>query len=178
MDEKDRVFARFKGELPEAAERREQLTIPRPARASGSRVVEVIRVRSTATSKDRPRRIDPHVRAASWDGGFPAKRPAPTLTSAALVAAESVTPVTHVMPAWESAPTPPVVEAAPAQAVDVAVATRREPDRAPKAIRNAPARRVADPFDGDDDGANCLRCGYAIERDRDRRGLTVCLACE
>jgi hypothetical protein len=39
------------------------------------------------------------------------------------------------------------------------------------------ARRVADPFDANDDGANCLRCGYAVEPARERRGLMTCAGC-
>ena len=74
MDDKDRVFARFKDDKPEASDRRELLTIPRRAGATGSRVVEVVHVRSGGAVKDQRRRIDTHVRAASWDGGFPAKR--------------------------------------------------------------------------------------------------------
>ena len=54
MDEKDRVFAHFKGEEPDVTRRHERLTIPRPARASGSRVVEVVRLRSTPAGNDRP----------------------------------------------------------------------------------------------------------------------------
>jgi hypothetical protein len=40
-----------------------------------------------------------------------------------------------------------------------------------------PSRRVADPFDPADDGANCLRCGYVIEPARERRGLMTCAEC-
>ena len=73
MDDKDRVFARFKVDKPDASDRRELLTIPRRAGATGSRVVEVVHVRSGGTAKPRPQRLDTQLRAASWDGGFPAK---------------------------------------------------------------------------------------------------------
>jgi hypothetical protein len=39
------------------------------------------------------------------------------------------------------------------------------------------SRRVADPFDANDEGANCLRCGYVVERARERRGLMTCAEC-
>jgi len=38
-------------------------------------------------------------------------------------------------------------------------------------------RAIADPFNPDDDRANCLRCGYAVEPGREVRGLTTCAAC-
>lgn len=40
-----------------------------------------------------------------------------------------------------------------------------------------PARRFANPFDAGDDGANCMRCGYAIEREREKRGVMTCSEC-
>ena len=180
MDEKDRVFARFKDEQPEAADRHERLTILRPARASGSRVVEVVRLRGTAAGTDRPRRVDTRVRAASWDDGFPAKRPAvagPLVDLAAVGIAESTAPVTHVMPAWQPAPTPSAAEVAPAPSVEPPMAPRRGRGRPRKETRSAPARPIADPFDADDDRANCMRCGYAIDPGRESRGLMTCAPC-
>jgi hypothetical protein len=41
----------------------------------------------------------------------------------------------------------------------------------------APTRRVADPFNASDDGANCMRCGYAVEPAREKRGLMICSEC-
>lgn len=109
MDDKDRVFARFKDDKPEASDRRELLTIPRRAGSTGSRVVEVVHVRSGGAIKDRPRRVDTHVRAVSWAEGFPAKRAvvAPILVESVTV--EAAEPTAHVMPAWE----PAVAEEAP-----------------------------------------------------------------
>jgi len=75
MDDKDRVFARFKNDKPEASDRGELLNVPRRAGAFGSRVVEVVHVRSGGAIKDRSRRVDMHVRAASWDGGFQCTSP-------------------------------------------------------------------------------------------------------
>lgn len=46
MDGKDRVFVRFKDNRREASDRRELLTIPCRAGASGSWVVEVVHARS------------------------------------------------------------------------------------------------------------------------------------
>jgi hypothetical protein len=55
------------------------------------------------------------------------------------------------------------------------------PPRARRArVARVPApeeRRVADPFDAEDDGANCLRCGYLVEPAREKRGLMTCAAC-
>jgi len=54
---------------------------------------------------------------------------------------------------------------------------RRKP-RGPKP--NPPkvtARQFADPFAEDDDGANCIRCGYLVERARETRGLITCAKC-
>jgi len=34
-----------------------------------------------------------------------------------------------------------------------------------------------DPFNSDDDGASCMRCGYLIESSRERRGLMTCAEC-
>lgn len=200
MDDKDRVFARFKDDKPEAPDRRELLTIPRRAGASGSRVVEVVHVRSGGALKDRPRAVHANVRAASWDGGFPAKRPvvAPIFVEPAAV--ESVDPTAHVMPAWEpsaevaSAAAPadepiaalrrgrgrprkhPTLEPGAAE-VDVAVADERTAASHPGPGSATLPRRVADPFDASDTGANCMRCGYAVEAARERRRLMTCEGC-
>ena len=180
MDDIDRVFARFKDDKPEPADRREMLSIPRRNGAGGSRTVEVVHVRSGRGTMDRPQRLDPRVRAASWDGGFQAKQPITTPAAPAPVTVAATTPATHVMPAWEPAATK---EASSdpgslnvAEAPDVAVPRGR--GRARKdAHTTPPARHVADPFDADDDGANCLRCGYAIEPAREKRGLMTCSGC-
>lgn len=180
MDDKDRVFARFKDDKPEASNRRELLTIPRRTGASGSRVVEVVHIRSGGAIKDRPRKIDTYVRAASWDGGFQAKQPVATPLLPAPVAAAATTPTTHVMPAWEPAATKEASLAPGSLKVAEApdVAARHSRGRPRKEVSTPPLpRRVADPFDASDDGANCMRCGYAIEPAREKHGLTTCLAC-
>jgi hypothetical protein len=206
MDDKDRVFARFKDDRPEPADRRETLSIPRRSGAGGSRVVEVVHIRSGGAMRERPQRVTAHVRAASWDGGFPAKRPvvAPIPTEPTNV--EAVTPTAHVMPAWElpvavvvKPPQPVATVVAPARgrgrprkhavrepaAAEVPAAlaeeqiavSRRGSGQPRKTIAGASARRIADPFDADDDLANCMRCGYAIEPEREKRGLMTCSEC-
>jgi hypothetical protein len=58
------------------------------------------------------------------------------------------------------------------------VVARRGRPRIPKAPAPvSTAQRFADPFAADDDGANCLRCGYLVEPARERRGLLTCATC-
>lgn len=180
MDDIDRVFARFKDDKPDQTNRRETLSIPRRNGSGGSRTVEVVHLRSAAGTKDRPPRLDPRVRAASWDGGFEAKKPVAPPVPPAPVTIAATTPTTHVMPAWEPAATKEASSAPgsmnPAEAPDTAA--RRGRGRPRKEVRPTSAsRHVADPFDADDDGANCMRCGYAIEPQREKRGLMTCAGC-
>lgn len=180
MDDIDRVFARFKDGKPEPADRRETLSIPRRSGTGGSRTVEVVHLRSGRGTTDRPQRLDPRVRAASWDGGFQAKRSVAPPVLSAPVTANAITPTTHVMPAWSHAATEEASSApeSPTAAEAPDVAERRRRGRPRKEISTTtPDRHVADPFDADDDGANCLRCGYAIEPAREKSGLMTCLAC-
>lgn len=231
MDDKDHVFARFKDGRPASADRRETLTIPRRAGASGSRSVEVVHVRSGGAVRDRPQRRDQYVRAASWDGGFPTKQAPRASTPTWPAAPEVAQPVTHVMPVWDSAATeahaapaeelvavplrgrgrprkhpvgqPVAAPAAIAHAEEPATQRRgrrrprklvtaaagavpaeepivvagHDPGRPRKQPASAPTRRVADPFDASDDHANCMRCGYAIEPTREKRGLMTCSEC-
>lgn len=180
MDDKDRVFARFKDDKPEPTNRRETLSIPRRNGAGGSRTVEVVHLRSGAGSRDRPQRLDPQVRAASWDDGFSAQRPVETPAPPAPRVAPATMPTTHVMPAWEPAA---AKEASSAPASEKAAgapdATARRGRGRPRKMLSAtpPARHIADPFDANDDGANCIRCGYAIEPAREKRGLMTCAGC-
>ena len=169
MDDKDHVFARFKDDKTTHNDRRETLTIPRRAGASGNRVVEVVYVRSAGALKERPRRVAAHLHAASWDEGFLAKRPLVAPILADPTAVEVPARTAHVMPAWEPATPPPAL----AQLVEV----RRGRGRPRKESNPVPTRHVADPFDASDHGANCMRCGYAIEPARERRGLMTCSEC-
>lgn len=177
MSEIDDVFARFRGDdRPPSADRREVRNIPqRGARAS--RTVDVLHVRSGATGRatGEPRQPSFGMRAAAWEDGFPARK-APQLPSAPPPPADApAEPTIHVMPAWQPASTraegvTPAPETEPARTHRASPAARRQPGA-------SPARRVADPFDANDDRANCLRCGYAVERARERRGLMTCAGC-
>ena len=139
MDDKDRVFANFKDDKPDAPDRRELLSIPRRAGAPGSRVVEVVHVRSGGAMKDGPRRIDTHVRAASWESGFPAKQVVAPLPFVEPGTADMTTPTAHVMPAW--GPTVGAAEGAPPAPVPLpAVAVRRGPGPALQASSHPPAQ--------------------------------------
>ncbi|MBP0465209.1 hypothetical protein J5Y09_14885 [Roseomonas sp. PWR1] len=180
MDDIDRVFARFKDDKPEPTNRRETLNIPRRNGAGGSRTVEVVHVRSGTASRDRPQRMDPQLRAASWDEGFSAQRPVATPAPSAPPAAPATRPKTHVMPAWEPAAAKEASSAPASEKAAVApdATARRGRGRPRKEVRaTPPARHVADPFNPSDDGANCMRCGYAIEPTREKRGLLTCSEC-
>ena len=104
MDDKDYVFARFKSDKP-SADRRETLTIARRDSTPGGRSVEVVHVRSGGAVREKPPRLDAHVRAATWDGGFPTKQTPRASMPIEQTAPETAEPVTHVMPAWEPAAT-------------------------------------------------------------------------
>ena len=64
-----------------------------------------------------------------------------------------------------------------ARAEEPIVVAGHDPGRPRKQPASAPTRRVADPFNACDDGANCMRCGYAIEPAREKRGLLTCSEC-
>jgi hypothetical protein len=79
------------------------------------------------------------------------------------------------MPAWEPTAREAAIE--PAQtAVPVSEPARQAGKRACRGAANE-SRRVADPFDAADEGANCMRCGYLVEPARERRGLMTCAGC-
>jgi hypothetical protein len=80
------------------------------------------------------------------------------------------------MPSWEpTARAPESTEAlAPLEAVPTGVEPPAQRARRP---RVGATQSVADPFDAADDRANCLRCGYAIQPARERRGLMTCAGC-
>ncbi len=177
MDDKDHVFARFRSDKPAAADRRETLSIPRRGSAMGSRAVEVVHVRSTGapTGKGQARRLAVTDRAATWEQGFPVRSAA---QPPAMVDAEPparAEPVTHVMPMWEPVA---VVAEIITPVRDDALPAVAGPDLEPAHPRTRkPAARIADPFDVTDDRANCMRCGYAVEAARDKRGLLTCAGC-
>jgi hypothetical protein len=169
MSEIDRIFSRLGPKKSTPNDKREVLNIPRKGSALGSRTVQVVHVRSGQASagKEAPRRSGAGARSATWEDGFPARAAALPPQADAPAASEQPDPVTHVMPMWA----PTQVEAAPAPA-DAATSEQK-----PATLRGPRAKRVADPFDADDDGANCLRCGYMIDPGRERRGLMTCAAC-
>ncbi|MGG5819033.1 hypothetical protein [Falsiroseomonas sp. HW251] len=178
MSEIDRVFARFRDDKSPTAERREVRTVPQRG-TRGSRTVEVVHVRSGSPGRAPEQAKPPSfgVRAASWDDGFPARDAPPAFPDAPKPAvAAAVAPTFHVMP--PRSPSVPPAEAAPAVPDPEPVApARRGRGRPRKQAGVALARRVADPFDANDDGANCLRCGYLVDPARERRGLMTCAAC-
>jgi hypothetical protein len=181
MSDIDRIFARLGGGQPASIEQRELRHVPRRGGSTGSRVVQVVRLpaRTAADSRNASQRTDLRVRAETWEDGFPAKSapsPSPSLQPvvAGTVDPPVDEPVTHVMPMWERrAREPETMPSAttPAQAA---------PTPAPKRVRRnagGTSRRVADPYDTNDDGSNCMRCGYLIQPARERRGLLTCAEC-
>lgn len=181
MNDIDHAFARFKNEEPVPADQRKTLSIPRRKGGGGVRTVEVVHLRSRGASKDHPQRSDPRVRAASWEGGFPAKSSVVTPDLPAPASVTAITPTTYLMPAWNPGGTEEASPASgsPTAAEEFGVAERRSRGRPRKQVSSShPTRRVADPFDAADDGTNCLRCGYAIEAVREKRGLMTCAGCE
>jgi hypothetical protein len=180
MSEIDHVFARLGGSQSNSTERRELRSIPRRGVATGSRVVEVVRLspRGTTAGHDQAHRPVSKVRAATWDDGFPPKSAqAPSLSPEPVVTV-TLKPVAHVMPMWEPvekggtspSPPPPPLEVPRGQSTEQAAPLSARKPR----IRS---RRVADPFDPADEGANCMRCGYLVEPARERRGLMTCAGC-
>ena len=180
MSEIDHVFARLGGCQSTLTERRELRSIPRRGGATGSRVVEVVRLspRRTTAGHDQAHRPASNVLAATWDDGFPPKSARTPSPCPEPIATVTVKPVAHVMPMWEPAdtagastsPKPAASEGQPSQTAEPAAPL------SPKKPRTR-SRRVADPFDPADEGANCTRCGYLVEPARERRGLMTCAGC-
>lgn len=165
-----RVFARLGGGHPTATEQRELRSVPRRGGAAGSRVVEVVRLptRGSASGRAPSQQPGARVRALTWEDGFPTKAASLPSRSPEPAPNEAVEPVAHVMPAWQ----PSIAE----PAFDPAQGAPPPAERARRKARGA-TRRVANPFDTDDEGANCLRCGYLIQPARERRGLMTCAGC-
>ena len=80
-------------------------------------------------------------------------------------------------PRKQLASEPAAATAGTARAEKAAVLPSHDQGRPRKQPASTPARRVADPFNASDDGANCMRCGYAIEAAREKRGLMTCSEC-
>jgi hypothetical protein len=81
------------------------------------------------------------------------------------------------MPVWA----PPPQRDAAASSIEAKAEVRTDAASADVSampeVSEARTRRFADPFAADDDCANCLRCGYLVEKARDRRGLMTCSEC-
>ena len=184
MSEADRIFPARKGQGSQSLTSGKRLILS-AARRSGpgagkSRVVEVVHVRRDRSrpAEDHPSPAPWSLRAETWPEVLRAKptQPLPP-QDIQPVAPDPAPPVVHVMPMWQPSPPQP----APAMVkpveppVETAVARQRRP-RVPKAPIKAAVRRFANPF-ADNDGANCLRCGYLVEPAREKRGLMTCSAC-
>jgi hypothetical protein len=177
MDDRDHVFARFKDNKPASAERREKLTIPGRGSTSSSRSVEVVHARLSAvsTAKEGARRLRPPATSDRWESGLAVQQATRDRLAVEPDLVQAAKPTIHVMPAWE--PTPVAAEVASSTGAE-ALVVEAVPviDKGSRRTGKA-RRRVADPFDPADDGANCLHCGYVIERARDKRGLVTCVGC-
>lgn len=179
MSDIDRVFARLGGRQTAGGDQRELRRIPRKG-ASGARLVEVVRLppRGAAGTASGPRRSDGRVRAESWEDGFPTKPGPASSWPEQPAAAPAPEPVTHVMPMWEPAAKDVAGMSAGPAPVEAQPDEIDRPAAAPSTGRaRKQGRRVADPFDASDNRANCLRCGYAIEPARERRGMMTCARC-
>jgi hypothetical protein len=194
MADIDHVFARFHDDHAAPQPQRELLSIPRRGTSSGSRTVEVVHVRSGASSKSQDQRPrESGLRSATWAEGFPTK-PAPNRLPVELSApTEPPQPAVHVMPMWEPAhadpePTQPESKrrGRPRKVVNemalIATDPHAPPPEAkrrgrPRKIASETARVAADPFDPNDGGTNCLRCGCLVQPAREKRGLMTCGSC-
>jgi hypothetical protein len=172
MDDKEHVFARFKDDKPAAPDRRQMLNIPRRGGAMASRAVEVVHVRSNAApmGKSQLRRLTFTYRAATCENGFPARPPAQLPAKVDPKPPARAEPVTQVMPMWE----PTAVEETTQVRDEAPVAAAVSAMAASHLRTHKSVRRVADPFAASDNGANCMRNGYAIEPAREKLGLLTC----
>ncbi len=184
MSDANRVFSRQPRQATSSSQTRHIVTAPRKNSHGTvrSRVVEVVHVarRSSGPVKDQPSSTPWHAHVEAWPNGFRAKPPAPALPEKVQPTASEIRPPTvHVMPAWEpsvqqpaSADAEPVEGPNSTQAVEGLDRCDAKP-RPPKMT----VRRFADPFADGDDGANCIRCGYLVERAQEARGLWTCSKC-
>jgi hypothetical protein len=185
MSEADRVFSARKGQGFQTltSEKRHIFSAPRRSGpgAGKSKLVEVVHVR-----RERSRPVENQPRPALWSVPAEARseslraKPAQLLPPQDMqpVAPDPAPPVVHVMPMWTpSLPQPAAPGPQPDDApVGTAVTKQRKPRIAKTPTAKAAVRRFADPF-SEEDGANCLRCGYLVQPARERRGLLTCATC-
>ena len=175
MSEADRVFARMTtpGTNPASEETKLLHIAPRRRGDAGGqgRVVEVVHRRSSRTAPPAEPANPParSVHAATWPEGFQA-RPAPPPADAAAASPDPAPPVGHVMPGWE-----PLLAAVEPDEPATKPASNRH--RQPRATKPVAKRAFADPFATEDTGTNCIRCGYLVEPEREKRGLLTCHQC-
>jgi hypothetical protein len=133
-----------------------------PNRRSGARPISTRFQEPGSASARIGRPRESGVRAATWSEGFSTK-PAPNRPPVELLAPiEPPQPSVHVMPMWEPAHTDPET-------------TQPESKRRgrPRKIASETAPTTADPFDPNDDGTNCLRCGCLVQSAREKRADDV-----
>jgi hypothetical protein len=180
MSEADRVFARMikpgSHTAPEDTQLLQIKTRRRGAVAGQSRTVEVVHRKSDrampASAPARPPVSAAH--AATWDERFPARHVAALALAADPPATPAPSPpVVHVMPGWEPLLPPVTPTMAPLPPLH-----HKTAKAAPSALPKANKRAFADPFDAEDTGANCIRCGYLVSPARERRALTTCARCD
>jgi hypothetical protein len=182
MSEIDRVFPprAEDADVTKAGEKRfiQATSRKRGLASAQTRIVEVVHLRSSKSKPaDEPsHRAVARQHAESWLDGLRAKTAAPeSIFGVASVGSKPSPPTVHVMAGWDPSPKPPA--ATPPPPADAVVAGGQQP---PAFRRKAPrvvSRRFADPFADDDSGANCLRCGYLVERAREDRGKMTCSRC-
>jgi hypothetical protein len=182
MSEVDRVFPprAEEADVVKAGEKRfiQATSRKRGLASAQTRIVEVVHLRSTRSKPaDEPRqRVVARQHAESWPDGFRAKTAGPKSTfEAAPFVPEPSPPTVHVMAAWDPSPKPPA--ATPPPAADAVTAEAQQQPAPQRKAPRAVSRRFADPFADDDSGANCLRCGYLVERAREDCGKMTCSQC-
>lgn len=171
MSDLHHVFARFS--TAGATETPSRQTVTIPARGTrGSRVVQVVRLRHGARAdEEAPARHAADVGGAAWGEEISGRGSPPMPAAPQETASPAPQPIAHVLPAWQ--PRQSVVE----ETVEAPLPRLRR-SATPRSAHAAGPRRVADPFDANDDSANCIRCGYLVEPAREKRGLMTCAGCQ
>jgi hypothetical protein len=187
MSEASRVFPAQKGRGATSLISEKRFIQTRPRRGgpgSGQpRVVEVVHVQRgrSPSSDEQLRAAARSVRSEAWLDGDATTPEQPSSAPAPMpVAPKPAQPVVHVMPMWQPSAQQQGVEtvAAPDTALAETVPPARRGRRSQSARARAETpRSYADPFAEEDDGANCIRCGYLVEPAREKRGLLTCAGC-